>query len=120
MQILAKAGYKGDYSFEWEKRWHPEIPEPEVAFPHYARVVRGISVRQAEGGERGALLRPGSPQLVEVFANLLQVLSFALLRTRRNRSRVERQDVAAQRASTLEIVVGELVEQAGYASSASR
>jgi sugar phosphate isomerase/epimerase len=40
VQILAKAGYKGDYSFEWEKRWHPEIPEPEVAFPHYARVVR--------------------------------------------------------------------------------
>jgi sugar phosphate isomerase/epimerase len=40
VQLLAKSGYKGDYSFEWEKRWHPEIPEPEVAFPHYARVVR--------------------------------------------------------------------------------
>jgi sugar phosphate isomerase/epimerase len=40
VQILAKNGYKGDYSFEWEKRWHPEIPEPDVAFPHYARVVR--------------------------------------------------------------------------------
>jgi sugar phosphate isomerase/epimerase len=40
VQLLAKAGYKGDYSFEWEKRWHPEIPEPDVAFPHYARVVR--------------------------------------------------------------------------------
>jgi sugar phosphate isomerase/epimerase len=40
VQILAKAGYKGDYSFEWEKRWHPEISEPEVAFPHFARVVR--------------------------------------------------------------------------------
>jgi sugar phosphate isomerase/epimerase len=40
VQILAKSGYTGDYSFEWEKRWHPEIPEPDVAFPHYARVVR--------------------------------------------------------------------------------
>ncbi len=40
VQILAKAGYKGDYSFEWEKRWHPEIPDPDVAFPHFARVVR--------------------------------------------------------------------------------
>jgi sugar phosphate isomerase/epimerase len=40
VQLLAKSGYKGDYSFEWEKRWHPEIPEPDVAFPHYARVVR--------------------------------------------------------------------------------
>jgi sugar phosphate isomerase/epimerase len=40
VQLLAKHGYKGYYSFEWEKRWHPEIPEPEVAFPHFARVVR--------------------------------------------------------------------------------
>jgi sugar phosphate isomerase/epimerase len=40
VQLLAKSGYQGDYSFEWEKRWHPEIPEPEVAFPQYARVVR--------------------------------------------------------------------------------
>ena len=37
--VLAKAGYKGYYCFEWEKKWHPEIEEPEVAFPHYARTV---------------------------------------------------------------------------------
>ena len=24
-------------SFEWEKRWHPEIEEPEVALPHFLR-----------------------------------------------------------------------------------
>jgi sugar phosphate isomerase/epimerase len=35
---LAKIGYRGFYSFEWEKRWHPEIEEPEVAFAQYARV----------------------------------------------------------------------------------
>lgn len=23
-------------SLEWEKRWHPELDEPEVAFPAYA------------------------------------------------------------------------------------
>lgn len=40
VQLLGKSGYSGDYSFEWEKRWHPEIPEPEVAFPHFARVIR--------------------------------------------------------------------------------
>jgi sugar phosphate isomerase/epimerase len=40
VQLLAKSGYTGCYSLEWEKRWHPEIPEPEVAFPHFARVVR--------------------------------------------------------------------------------
>ena len=35
---LAKIGYRGFYSFEWEKRWHPEIEEPEVAFAQYATV----------------------------------------------------------------------------------
>lgn len=38
-RILA-GGYTGAISLEWEKRWHPEIAEPEVAFPQYARVLR--------------------------------------------------------------------------------
>jgi sugar phosphate isomerase/epimerase len=41
IEALAKIGYKGFYSFEWEKRWHPEIEEPEVAFADYARVASG-------------------------------------------------------------------------------
>jgi len=40
VRVLAKAGYQGFYSFEWEKRWHPEIEDPEVAFPHFARTIR--------------------------------------------------------------------------------
>jgi sugar phosphate isomerase/epimerase len=39
VKVLAAGGYKGFYSFEWEKAWHPEIEEPEVAFPHYAKTV---------------------------------------------------------------------------------
>ena len=39
VQVLAGAGYKGYYCFEWEKRWHPEIEDPEVAFPHFARTM---------------------------------------------------------------------------------
>ena len=39
VSVLAKAGFKGYYCFEWEKKWHPEIEEPEVAFPHYARTM---------------------------------------------------------------------------------
>ncbi|HEV8265131.1 MAG TPA: sugar phosphate isomerase/epimerase family protein [Gemmatimonadales bacterium] len=35
---LARAGYRGLYSFEWEKRWHPDIEEPEVAFTQFATV----------------------------------------------------------------------------------
>lgn len=40
VRVLAGGGYKGYYCFEWEKRWHPEIEEPEVAFPHYAKTMR--------------------------------------------------------------------------------
>jgi sugar phosphate isomerase/epimerase len=39
IDVLVKAGYKGYYSFEWEKLWHPEIPSPEIAFPNYAKVM---------------------------------------------------------------------------------
>ena len=41
IEALARIGYKGFYSFEWEKRWHPEIEEPEVAFADYAKVASG-------------------------------------------------------------------------------
>ena len=34
-----KAGYQGYYCFEWEKKWHPEIEDPEIAFPHYAKLM---------------------------------------------------------------------------------
>jgi sugar phosphate isomerase/epimerase len=40
VDVLARGGYRGFYGFEWEKRWHPEIEDPEVAFPHYAKVMR--------------------------------------------------------------------------------
>jgi len=39
VRVLATGGYKGFYCYEWEKKWHPEIEEPEVAFPHYAKVM---------------------------------------------------------------------------------
>lgn len=35
IEILRRDKYKGYYSFEWEKRWHPEIVSPEIAFPKY-------------------------------------------------------------------------------------
>ena len=38
IEALLRFGYQGVYSFEWEKRWHPEIPEPEVAFAQFATV----------------------------------------------------------------------------------
>jgi sugar phosphate isomerase/epimerase len=38
--VLVRNGYTGYYCYEWEKAWHPEIEEPEVAFPHYAELMR--------------------------------------------------------------------------------
>ncbi|HTN05572.1 sugar phosphate isomerase/epimerase family protein [Agriterribacter sp.] len=38
---LVKGGYKGYYSFEWEKLWHPEIAEPAIALADYP-----ISIQQ--------------------------------------------------------------------------
>lgn len=40
LTALGDGGYKGYYSFEWEKMWHPELAEPEVAFPHFAKAIR--------------------------------------------------------------------------------
>jgi len=41
VEALVKIGYEGYYSFEWEKVWHPELEEPEIAFPDYMRAMRG-------------------------------------------------------------------------------
>jgi sugar phosphate isomerase/epimerase len=35
LQTLKDAGYEGFLSLEWEKKWHPEIADPEVAFPQF-------------------------------------------------------------------------------------
>src|SRR5262249_4649630 len=39
MDVLSARGYGGFVSFEWEKRWHPEIEEPEIALPHFVQYV---------------------------------------------------------------------------------
>ncbi len=39
IDALAKDGYKGYYSFEWEKLWHPELAEPELAIADYSKVM---------------------------------------------------------------------------------
>lgn len=35
IDLLRNNGYKGYYSFEWEKLWHPELDEPEMVFADY-------------------------------------------------------------------------------------
>ena len=41
VQALRKIGYKGYFCFEWEKAWHPDLADPEIAFADYAKVVGG-------------------------------------------------------------------------------
>jgi len=38
--ILEKGGYNGYYSFEWEKMWHPEILEPEIALADFPNAIK--------------------------------------------------------------------------------
>jgi sugar phosphate isomerase/epimerase len=40
--LLKDNGYTGWYQFEHEKRWHPELPEPEDIFPIFAGWIRGV------------------------------------------------------------------------------
>lgn len=37
LHALKESGYDGFLTFEWEKRWHPELDAPEIVFPQYAR-----------------------------------------------------------------------------------
>jgi sugar phosphate isomerase/epimerase len=39
IDVLAAGGYGGYYSFEWEKLWHPEIAEPEIALADYPKAM---------------------------------------------------------------------------------
>ena len=40
-RVLVEGGYDGYYTLEWEKKWHPYLEEPEVAFPHYISYMKG-------------------------------------------------------------------------------
>lgn len=40
IDLLARDKYKGYYSFEWEKLWHPEIAEPELALADFPKAMK--------------------------------------------------------------------------------
>ena len=45
VNALRGLGYDGYISFEWEKYWHPEIEEPEVALPDFVKAMKAIFER---------------------------------------------------------------------------
>jgi sugar phosphate isomerase/epimerase len=42
IDLLKEHGYDGWLSLEWEKKWHPELEEPEVAIPAYIEYIKKI------------------------------------------------------------------------------
>jgi sugar phosphate isomerase/epimerase len=39
IKALQSIGYNGFYCFEWEKVWHPDLPDPDIAITDFAHVV---------------------------------------------------------------------------------
>jgi sugar phosphate isomerase/epimerase len=50
LDLLDRGGYQGWISVEWEKRWHPEIEDPELALPQHIELLRAWQ-REARGAE---------------------------------------------------------------------
>lgn len=42
VQTMIADGYDGYFSLEWEKKWHPELPEPDIAFRDFIRIMTAI------------------------------------------------------------------------------
>jgi sugar phosphate isomerase/epimerase len=42
LAAIKELNYDGFVSFEWEKYWHPEIEEPEVALPDFINAIRNV------------------------------------------------------------------------------
>lgn len=40
LTLLFESEYKGWLSFEWEKKWHPDIEEPDIALPAFMSYMR--------------------------------------------------------------------------------
>ena len=42
LRVLLQGGYAGWFSLEWEKAWHPDLADPEVALPLFPAALRGL------------------------------------------------------------------------------
>ena len=43
MSLLHQSGYDGWYCYEWEKLWHPQIEDPEIALPLFPAKIRRLA-----------------------------------------------------------------------------
>lgn len=42
LEVLRAGDYTGPFTLEWEKQWHPDIAEPELAFPAFVKKMRAL------------------------------------------------------------------------------
>ena len=42
LDVLKNGGYNGFLSLEWEIRWHPDLPDPDIAFPQYINYMKEL------------------------------------------------------------------------------
>jgi sugar phosphate isomerase/epimerase len=42
LRLLVQSGYAGWFSLEWEKAWHPDLAEPEIALAAFPAKLRGL------------------------------------------------------------------------------
>lgn len=47
-QVLARGGYSGYATLEWERKWHPELAPAEEAFPAFVRDMRKLEAQEAK------------------------------------------------------------------------
>lgn len=52
---VTELNYDGFVSFEWEKYWHPEIEEPEVALPDFIKAIRGLGKDRSDTTQRSGV-----------------------------------------------------------------
>ena len=69
LAIVERSGYRGWVSYEWEKRWHPEIEEPERALPHFLGWAAQAQRRRSDPTPGGARLLEVGRMRVEVHAD---------------------------------------------------
>lgn len=48
---IRELNYDGYISFEWEKYWHPEIEEPEIALPDFSNAIRNLLEDRSDATE---------------------------------------------------------------------
>jgi len=47
--LLRRNAYEGYLAFEWEKKWHPDIEEPETAFPAFTAYMNAVEAASGTG-----------------------------------------------------------------------